>query len=114
MYNALLRLDDDPVLTQLLLHKDDFLLASHDKIAARVDRALVQACELLFGPTGQKTFRGAEHDGQAADADVAALDFLAALAILDVDHDGCGVRHVAQAAFVWRHGGGMVREVFFL
>eukprot|EP00955_Chlamydomonas_euryale_P055687 356186-Chlamydomonas_euryale.AAC.2 len=38
--------DDDAVLRQLLLDQDDLLGATDDKVAARVERALAQPCQL--------------------------------------------------------------------
>ena len=50
-------LDDDTVLGQLLLDQDDLFDALHHKVAARVDRALAHAHNLLVRLASQDTVR---------------------------------------------------------
>ena len=45
--------DDDSVLAQLLLDKDDLFRAFHDKVTAGIERTFGHACELCLGTPGQ-------------------------------------------------------------
>lgn len=47
--------DNDAILGQLLLDKDDFLRAFDNKVAARVQRALAHARQLLLALPSQHT-----------------------------------------------------------
>ena len=98
--------DDDAVLAELLLDQDDLLRALDDEVPARVQRALAEPRELVLGFSRQDAPGAPEHerdapDGDAADARLARpRDDLLPSGVLDVDGDGRGVRHVAQAALL--------------
>jgi hypothetical protein len=98
------RLDDDAVLAELLLHEDDLLRALDDEVPAGVERALVHARERGLRAAREHALVAPEHERQPADVDVLALDDLLAARVLDRDEDRRGVRRVAQAALVRRDG----------
>ena len=99
---ATVRLDDDAVLGQLLLHKDHLFRSLDDKVAARIKRALIHARKCRLALSREPALVAAEHDRQTTNRHVAPPYNLAAARVLNVHVDKSAVRNVAQAALVRR------------
>lgn len=90
-----IRFDDDSVLAQLLLDKDNFFRAFHDKVTAGVERTFGHARQLCLGTPSQDALVATQHDGQTTNVHVWSPHDVLAAGILNRDEDWCAVGNVA-------------------
>ena len=92
----LVLLHDHPVLAHLLLDEDHLLRAPDHKVAARVVRALVEACQLGLRFAREDAVRGAEHYWHPANGQTIPDDPLLSPSVFNVHGNGSGVGDVSQ------------------
>lgn len=63
-------LNNDTVLAQLFLNKDDLFRAFDDEIPTRVKRAFAHLSQLGFGATCEHAFVAPEHDGKSSNVHI--------------------------------------------
>ena len=93
------RLNNDTILAELLLHENDLLRPLHHKVAARVERTLRHACQLRLRPSRKHALVAPQHDRQAPYG-LPPLHDRAPARVLEGDRDRRAVGNVAQTALV--------------
>ena len=93
-------LNNDTVLAQLFLNKDDLFRAFDDEIPTRVERAFAHLSQLGFGATCKYAFVAPEHDGKTPYVHIRPSDDILPSRILNGDENGSTVRRISQTALV--------------
>ena len=92
--------DDDTVLAQLFLHKNNFFGSANNEVSTRINRTLVQQAHVGLGPSVEHTFATSQHHGHSTDHDVSSHSFASRFGVDVVDVDRRSVGHVSESAFV--------------
>lgn len=83
--------DNNSVLAQLFLYKDDLFRSVDNKVTTGIKRTFIEDAHLSRRFIRQHTFRTAEHDRNSSDGDCSSDNPLPATDILKVNENGCGV-----------------------
>jgi hypothetical protein len=98
--NTLEFLDNDTVLAQLFLHKNDLFGSADNEVSSGINRTFIQETHVGLGPSVEHAFATSQHHGHSTDHDVSSHSFSSRFRVDVVDVDRCSVGHVSESAFV--------------